>query len=227
MSETDSPRKRVWRKAESYIGETFGRLTILRIAGKSKTGRPVVECQCSCGNIHSTTLEILQSGEGGSCGCYKREQLAKPTHLRTSSTRKRGYPSAEIKRASQIAWVKANPEKVAAIARQFREDNPELVAAEKARYYQKNKKAICDKVMHRFATEPAFRIEMLITSRIRKVLKRQKAVRSSKTFALVGCTLDEFVAHIKSQFIEGMTWELFMRGEIHLITFAPVAYSTC
>lgn len=162
MSEENPPRKRQYRKAESFVGETFNRLTILRITGRNKKGRSIVECQCSCGSVHSTSLDTLISGEGGSCGCLKREMLSLPTHLRPSGGRKRGYKTPESKWKSQKAWIDANPESVAATAQRFRERHPEQIAAEKAAYYQKNKRRIVDATIKRFATDPRFRIEMLL-----------------------------------------------------------------
>ena len=54
-------------------GQTFGRLTVLKRAENSPSGRSRWLCQCECGNtciVHSTSLH---SGNTRSCGCLKAE----------------------------------------------------------------------------------------------------------------------------------------------------------
>lgn len=56
-------------------GQTFGRLTALRIDEKktAKTKRTYWVCSCSCGNTTSTTIGKLRSGHTISCGCRKKD----------------------------------------------------------------------------------------------------------------------------------------------------------
>lgn len=46
-------------------------------------------------------------------------------------------------------------------------------------------------------------------------------VKSDKTSKLLGCSIDELIRHIESQFTEGMTWE--NRGEWHIDHIIPCA----
>lgn len=63
------------------VGQTFGRLTVLRLSEKRhpKNNKILWECKCSCGNpeiVYATTGNLTQ-GTKTSCGCAKKEQLKK------------------------------------------------------------------------------------------------------------------------------------------------------
>ena len=60
-----------------YIGDKFGRLTIIADAGKSKNNSYKVLCKCDCGNTVETLLCRLLSGNTQSCGCLKSQLIAK------------------------------------------------------------------------------------------------------------------------------------------------------
>ena len=60
------------------IGRKYGRLVVLRKSkDKSKTGRVLWKCECSCGSgkIVKALYENLQCGEIQSCGCLAKEKL--------------------------------------------------------------------------------------------------------------------------------------------------------
>jgi len=65
---------------ESYIGETFGRLTIIELSDKiDEFHHKFVKCKCQCGTEIETTIAKLKSGHTSSCGCLKskgEEKLA-------------------------------------------------------------------------------------------------------------------------------------------------------
>jgi len=56
-------------------GRTFGRLTVIRKAGKTKCGNYKWECICSCGNTIVTKSGSLVRGDTNSCGCLHMENL--------------------------------------------------------------------------------------------------------------------------------------------------------
>ena len=60
------------------IGDIFGRLTIIEeLQERSKDGRKVYVCQCSCGNIVKVRSKELLNGDTTSCNCYRKEQVRK------------------------------------------------------------------------------------------------------------------------------------------------------
>lgn len=58
---------------KDLTGQYFGRLTVLKQAGKSE-GRTLWKCQCDCGNVIDVKGVYLTTGETNSCGCLKQEQ---------------------------------------------------------------------------------------------------------------------------------------------------------
>jgi hypothetical protein len=65
-------------KLIDLTGQKFGRLTVLKKdqEKKVKSGSYWI-CRCECGNIKSVKSSSLRRGEITSCGCYRKEQLAK------------------------------------------------------------------------------------------------------------------------------------------------------
>ena len=63
-------------------GRTFGRLTVVKYAGKSKHGLSLWECKCECGNITLVTTCHLTGNHSKSCGCLQRDnaKAARTTH---------------------------------------------------------------------------------------------------------------------------------------------------
>lgn len=64
------------RKFQDLTGQTFGRLTVVAGAGKSKNNSFLFDCVCVCGNRKTVRASHLRRGEIKSCGCYKSEDSA-------------------------------------------------------------------------------------------------------------------------------------------------------
>jgi hypothetical protein len=85
---------------KTILGEVFGRLTVKRFyafrKGHNRGQEKLFECQCSCGNLHVTTEQLLRAKKGGckSCGCLRREmgleklKRGKETQMRRAQERK-------------------------------------------------------------------------------------------------------------------------------------------
>ena len=58
--------------------------------------------------------------------------------------------------------------------------------------------------MERYNADPQKKTIHLLRKRMRRVL--QRGDKSASTIALLGCTREEFVAHMESKFRKGMTW---------------------
>lgn len=54
-------------------GQKFGRLTVLREAGRDKHGQTLWICKCDCGKETTVITQRLRSGGTKSCGCLKAE----------------------------------------------------------------------------------------------------------------------------------------------------------
>lgn len=66
----------------NHVGERFGRLTVLKWAGRNKHNQTTWLCRCDCGNEITVVAGNLRSSNSQSCGClnhetWKRETLPK------------------------------------------------------------------------------------------------------------------------------------------------------
>lgn len=54
-------------------GQKFGRLTVVRKSGRSKSGHVMWECCCDCGAKRYVPGAYLRNGHTKSCGCYQAD----------------------------------------------------------------------------------------------------------------------------------------------------------
>jgi len=80
-------------RPQNLVGQTFGRLQVIRLADRStRRGRWWV-CQCSCGEVREVRGDNLTGGRTVSCGCYLQDIKAKrvkPEGRRPGRPRKYG-----------------------------------------------------------------------------------------------------------------------------------------
>ena len=61
------------KATNSFIGQRFGKLTVLKDSGKRTNKRGIIwQCQCDCGNICEIAGTNLQQKYTFSCGCLKQ-----------------------------------------------------------------------------------------------------------------------------------------------------------
>jgi hypothetical protein len=68
----------------SFIGQKFGRLTVIERDLSKPSGRGYPSywlCQCECGNVKSISKQSLNSGKVKSCGCLRSEMITKKNTL--------------------------------------------------------------------------------------------------------------------------------------------------
>lgn len=73
----------------------------------------------------------------------------------------------------------------------------------------------------RLRTDPTFRIVCRMRGRVREAFRATGWKKKSKTFKMLGCTPDQFRAHIESLFKPGMSWACMSR--IHIDHRIPLA----
>jgi len=101
----------------------------------------------------------------------------------------------ECLRASVVSWRKNNPER--------HNDNC-------ARYQRE-----------RFKDDPSFALRVRARWIVGNAIKRMGYKKGSRTEEIIGCSFEEFKAHIERQFLPGMTWE--NRGEWHIDHIVPIS----
>lgn len=58
-------------------GMRYGRLIVIKYAGKDNRGKHLWLCKCDCGNEKIVVGDNLSSGRSNSCGCLKKEFLSR------------------------------------------------------------------------------------------------------------------------------------------------------
>ena len=101
-------------KRADLTGHVFERLTVLEYSHTKRyeTSNQAVlywRCACSCGNYHTTSGASLKRGSVKSCGCLRKEQVAKNrlikrNNLGLSRTPKYRLWNAAKERAKKREW---------------------------------------------------------------------------------------------------------------------------
>lgn len=111
----------------------------------------------------------------------------------------------DSKKQSQQKFKQNNPDAAKIASQKYRENHPERTKEAGKKYRQK------------YYTDAGYRMTILLRSRTLSALKGRKA--SETLFNLLGCSIEEFKAHIQRQFQPSMTWE--NQGEWHLDHIIP------
>jgi hypothetical protein len=69
--------------------------------------------------------------------------------------------------------------------------------------------------------DPALVIKHRLRSRLLGAVKKNKTRKADKTIKLLGCSFVEFRTYFESKFIQDMTWDRFLAGDIHIDHIKP------
>ena len=151
----------------------------------------------------------------------------KAEYQKTNEYRKRQAEYARrpevIARAKQ--WRQENKEIIAEKHKQYRQENKEIIAERNKKWVENNKEHVSQYGKRykrtRRAVDPAFGIEHTLRNRMRAALNGR--CKADTTKALLGCTYEEACAHIEAQFTEGMSWDKMGLHGIHIDHIRPCA----
>lgn len=62
-------------------------------------------------------------------------------------------------------------------------------------------------ITERRKSDPLFAFKCSVKTLVAKALQKKGFRKNGRTREILGCSLDEFIAHIERQFLPGMTWE--------------------
>lgn len=74
----------------SIIGQRFGRLVVVKEAGRTQSGVRLLECMCDCGKTKIIRYGNMINGHTKSCGCLHGETLRKRNQTH-GQTKTKGY----------------------------------------------------------------------------------------------------------------------------------------
>lgn len=116
----------------------------------------------------------------------------------------------------------ATPEATAAYFKDYYRNNRESIRVYKADYHAKNGDEIRSRVKrwnktnrvrvtayyrNRRHTDPAYAMEVRLRNRLGELIRKSGARKAGNTVELLGCSVQQLVAHIESLFLPGMSWE--------------------
>ncbi len=84
-------------------------------------------------------------------------------------------------------------------------DNFAKARKSKRKWFLENKDDVNTQNKIRKQVDPAYKIKCVLRARLRMALMGK--MKADKTMNLLGCSAEEAVAHLESQFKEGMTWK--------------------
>lgn len=105
--------------------------------------------------------------------------------------------------------------------RRYREKNKEKLKIKKKEYYDKIGLEKAKQWQLSKKTDLNYVTKKRLRGRIYAALK--KGIKSDSTINLLGCSIEHFKAHFESLFTEGMSWEKYLEGGIHIDHKIPCA----
>lgn len=112
-------------------------------------------------------------------------------------------------------------------SREYREKHLEKIKNYNREYQRDRAQEMSRKRAQRINSDPL----SIFKERIRLLIKggfyRLKKGKPSSTNQIIGADWETARDHIVSQFKDGMTWEAFVAGEIHIDHIKPLASATC
>jgi hypothetical protein len=155
---------------------------------------------------------------------YTKQNKCKKCHIESSKTySKKSYQeNKEQKKQAVKEYRQKNKDKINKTEKEYYKKNKSRIK----QYYIDNKEHILPKIkeyssqpyikektkeyMHtyqknRYATDLLFKLSNTLRARINSALKTDS--KKSKSFDLLGCSVEEYKIYIEQQFKEGMSWE--------------------
>ncbi|WP_312964585.1 hypothetical protein [Stutzerimonas kunmingensis] len=121
--------------------------------------------------------------------------------------------NAETMKAKARAWSASNRKAKNAYNLQWNKENKDRALAHQRAYERK-----------RLKSDPVYAMKCRMQCAIRNSLIKGGYTKKSRTHEYLGCSYEQFKAHIERQFLKGMTWE--NRGLWHIDHIVPTASAT-
>ena len=142
---------------------------------------------CNKCNIKKDVTEFY-SGRKKCKYCYNKHKK-KPTPEQREEYNKRRrehyYENQEEEKERSKLWKKNNRDKVIEYNREYKKS------------YEKN----------RIENDPLYMVKRSVRNLIKCSLYQRKFTKNSRTFEILGCSYQEFMEHIESQFEDWMNWD--------------------
>lgn len=127
--------------------------------------------------------------------------------------------NADTIASRQVAYAKSNKEAIAAYKKEYYQKNKDAFAARKRKWNKDNKEKIAENRRKKYNTDPVFKLEAVLRSRMCLAIKGES--KASSTEALLGCTSEQAIMYIEKQFQDGMSWDNHGMHGWHIDHIAP------
>ena len=170
--------------------------------------------------------------------CQKRKSVREFGLCKKSKDGRRGWckkcdykiskrwRDANLEKAREATrqWVKANPEKCREAERRRRKINPEK-HNERVKCWNKANPERARKIRQKSNAKRYNTLKGKLTDNIRNSVRNSlKGSKKGRHWEnLLGFTVEQFKEHFEKQFNDGMNWNKFMKGEIHIDHIVPVS----
>ena len=157
----------------------------------------------------------------------------------------KAYREANRERIGELnrTWQRTNRARVEQYRRDYYSENRGAILEDRKKYYAANADlrvsrqreylmANADAVRarakeahgRRYKTDALYTLRLRIGNAVRESLKGR--VKSSRTFAALGYSVDDLKSHLASKFSEGMSMEKLLDGSIHIDHIRPISSFT-
>lgn len=120
-------------------------------------------------------------------------------------------------------YATENKEAIQARQKKYREENLELLKQRNREYQRKHSKALGAKKRQLINSTPLRQFKERIRVLIKGSFYRLKQGKTLRTNDILGADWNTVKEHFVSQFTDGMTWEAFIAGDIHVDHKKPLA----
>lgn len=223
-------------KLRGYVGQRFGKLTVIEVMASVKGQRKIRRCLCDCGNVCIKDDKGLFRRLNPSCNeCIITEKIC--TGCKKMKPISEYNKNSDCKMGIQVQCKECNAAFYIENRERIKEQYNENMKNEKLREnrrsinyksWQKNKhkelayKRIYEKRpevierrkrihLERKATDIQYNIRRRLRGRLRDTVKRTIGVgyKYKSSLVLLGCDMDFFKSYIESKFEYGMNWDRF------------------
>ena len=130
---------------------------------------------------------------------------------------------SEIAKARSRKRYRNNKEEISQKNKEYKAKRAEWYREYTRQYYAENKETIKENVKqnhyNRIQNDPGYKLLYRCRKRIYEAVKNNR--KAARTQELIGCTTEQLLGHLESQFKEGMTWNNY--GEWHIDHIKPCA----
>ena len=133
----------------------------------------------------------------------------------------------ECRKVQGRDWQARNPDRAREIQRESKrrirqsEEGRKRLSRINGEYVSRNREKVNAYYKGRAESDPLFALKKRYRGILAKAVLRGGYTKRSRSQLILGCTWEEFKAHIERQFVGGMSWE--RRCEIHIDHIVPLA----